>query len=508
MNTQVLTHHALTERFFMRFKFHDPRTASVSALIVGMAMTLLTPLQVQASDRAIQATKPTTPNNLPPNPVDIAPALRLTVGKSMLLKLPENAQRISVGNPEVADVTLINAREIYLLGKRSGTTNMLVWGASGNSTLRELTVTMDTHALQSKLQELVPTENPVKVDALADSVVLSGLVSDGMKVKRLMELSEAFSGGKKVINMMRVSGAQQVMLEVKVAEISKSLLDQLGVEANITRAIGGTSVNLLSQLLSTGSSTITLTRPNGATTITLNAEMKKGLAKVLAEPTITAINGQEGSFLAGGKIFIPVPRADPAGGTVITLVEKEFGVGLRFLPTVLEDGYINLQVTPEVSELSQMGTLIKGLNGQTSLLPSINTRRASTTIQLRDGESFAIGGLIKNNVTETITALPLLGEIPILGALFRSTAFQTDQSELLFVVTPRLAKALPVPYTLPTDSFKAPSRTEFFLQGQMEGTDSGAPSPAPNPVPERSGPPSTPELRNPARLDTPAVDRL
>ena len=135
--------------------------------------------------------------------------------------------------------------------------------------------------------------------------------------------------------MMRVSGAQQVMLEVKVAEISKSLLDQLGVEANLTRAIGGTSVNLLSQLLSTGSSTITLARPNGATTITLNAEMKKGLAKVLAEPTITAINGQEGSFLAGGKIFIPVPRADPAGGTVITLVEKEFGVGLRFLPTVL-----------------------------------------------------------------------------------------------------------------------------------------------------------------------------
>jgi pilus assembly protein CpaC len=460
----------------MPSKFSALHCASPSSLLMAISIPLLCVLHVPSSAAAASTDKPLTKIASAPMPVDMAPAVRLTIGKSLLLKLPDNAQRISVGNPEVADVSLINAREIYLLGKKSGTTNMIVWGPQGNATLRDLTVGMDIDALQAKLHELVPTDNPVKVDTLADNVVLSGMVSDGMKVKRIMELSEAFNGGKKVINMMRVSGAQQVMLEVKVAEISKSLLDQLGVETNITRAIGGSSVNLLSQLLSTGSSTITLTRPNGATSVTLNAEMKKGLAKVLAEPTITAMNGQEGSFLAGGKIFIPVPRADPAGGTVITLVEKEFGVGLRFLPTVLEDGYINLQVTPEVSELSQMGTLIKGLNGQTSLLPSINTRRASTTIQLRDGESFAIGGLIKNNVTQTITALPLLGEIPILGALFRSTAFQTDQSELLFVVTPRLAKALPAPYTLPTDSFKTPSRAEFFLQGQMEGERQAVPS--------------------------------
>jgi len=463
-------------------------SSATTCLAMGMALSLLSPLSGNTTETPSPVPQSAPKISLPTGPVGTAPAVRLTIGKSVLLKLPENAQRISVGNPEVADVTLISSRELYLLGKKTGTTNMLVWGPQGSATLRDLTVGMDIDALASKLQELVPTESPLKVDTLADNVVISGQVSDGMKVKRIMELSEAFNGGKKVINMMRVSGAQQVMLEVKVAEISKSLLDQLGVEANLTRAIGGTSVSLLSQLLSTGSSTITLARPNGATTITLNAEMKKGLAKVLAEPTITAINGQEGSFLAGGKIFIPVPRADPAGGTVITLVEKEFGVGLRFLPTVLEDGYINLQVTPEVSELSQMGTLIKGLNGQTSLLPSINTRRASTTIQLRDGESFAIGGLIKNNVTQTITALPLLGEIPILGALFRSTAFQTDQSELLFVVTPRLAKPLPAPYALPTDSFKTPNRVEFFLKGHMEGDDSSAThSPAQQPAAGHGG---------------------
>lgn len=452
-----------------------------SRLAIGIACAMLLPLPAAAADALVPITKASAKTPTSAGPVEMAAAVRLTVGKSVLLKLPDAAQRISVANPEVADVTLVSARELYLLGKKSGTTNMLVWGPHGSATLRDLNVGMDTDALQAKLQELVPTEHPIKVDALADSVVLSGKVNDGMKVQRIMALSEAFSGSKKVINMMRVAGAQQVMLEVKVAEISRTLLDQLGVEANITRAMGGTSVNLLSQLLSTGSSAITLTRPNGATTITLNAEMKKGLAKVLAEPTITAIHGQEGSFLAGGKIFIPVPRADPAGGTVITLVEKEFGVGLRFLPTVLEDGYINLQVTPEVSELSQMGTLIRGLNGQTSLLPSINTRRASTTIQLRDGESFAIGGLIKNNVTQNISAMPLLGEIPILGALFRSTAFQTDQSELLFVVTPRLAKPLPEPYALPTDSFTPPSRAEFFLQGQMESSNA-SPAPASTPL--------------------------
>ena len=194
--------------------------------------------------------------------------------------------------------------------------------------------------------------------------------------------------------------------------------------------------------------------------------LKKGLVKILAEPTITAISGQEGSFLAGGKIFIPVPQGGSSNS--ITLEEKEFGVGLSFTPTVLEEGLINLKVTPEVSELSQLGATVKALNGQVSVLPSITTRRASTTVQLRDGESFAIGGLIKSNVSEAIRALPLLGELPVLGALFRSNAFQTEKSELLFVVTPRLAKTSDVALVLPTDSFKPPSRAEFMVEGLLE----------------------------------------
>ncbi len=402
-------------------------------------------------------------------PVIKAAPLRLTIGKSLLLQLNENAARLSVGNPDVADVMLINPHEIYLLGKKTGQTNLLVWTASGVTTLRDIQVGADTHTLASKLQEYVPSAENLRVDNVADTLVLSGRVSDGAKVQQLMALSEAFNGGKKVINMLRVHGAQQVMLEVKVAEVSKTLLEELGVDLNLTKTLGNTSINLLSQLLTNGSTVLTAARANGMSTVTLTAEMKKGLVKVLAEPTITAVNGQEGSFLAGGKIFIPIPKTDPTGGTFITMVEKEFGVGLRFMPTVLEDGLINLQVTPEVSELSQVGTLIKGSNGQTNLLPSINTRRASTTIQLHDGESFAIGGLIKSNVTETIKAFPILGELPVLGALFRSSAFQSEKSELLFVVTPRLAKALPRNYALPTDSFIPPTRSEFFLGGQLEG---------------------------------------
>ena len=420
-------------------------------------------------------------------PVRMAPPLRLTAGKSMLLQLSENAERLSVGNPDVADVVLINPREIYLLGKKSGHTNLLVWTAQGSTTLRDISVGADTDSLHAKLREYVPSAENLRVDSVADTLVLSGRVSDGMKVQRLMALTEAFNGNKKVINLLRVHGTQQVMLEVKVAEVSKTLLDELGVDMNLTRTIGNTSVNLLSQLLSAGSTALTAARANGLSTITLTAEMKKGLVKVLAEPTITAVSGQEGSFLAGGKIYIPVPQSNANGGTTITLEEKEFGVGLRFLPTVLEDGLINLRVTPEVSELSQVGTTVKGLGGQSSLLPTITTRRASTTVQLREGESFAIGGLVKSNVTQTIKAFPILGELPILGPLFRSTAFQTDKSELLFVVTPRLARVLPPDYALPTDSYIPPTRSEYFWNGQLEGKP-------PEQMPPPASPPASPAL--------------
>ena len=181
----------------------------------------------------------------------------------------------------------------------------------------------------------------------------------------------------------------------------------------------------------------------------------------MAEPNIIAISGQEGSFLAGGRIFIPVPQSGSIGA--VTLQEVDFGVGLKFTPTVLEDGLINLKVSPEVSEIAVGGTVVG-----TTIFPTIATRRVSTTVQLHDGQSFAIAGLIKNNVTESIARFPVLGEIPILGALFRSSSFQNNKTELLFVVTPRLVKPLPSNYTLPTDNFNPPSKKDLFLNGELE----------------------------------------
>jgi pilus assembly protein CpaC len=217
-------------------------------------------------------------------------------------------------------------------------------------------------------------------------------------------------------------------------------------------------------------------RKSNGQQLTIEAQKQDGLVRILAEPTVMAISGQEGSFLAGGKIFIPVGQDN----NKITLEEREYGVGLRFTPTVLSGGRINLKVAPEVSELSREGVGISaaGVSGR-SILPVITTRRASTTVQLYDGQSYAIGGLIKNNQVSNITGLPWLSEVPILGALFRSTDFQHDRTELLFVITAHLVKPLPADAVLPTAQLAPPSRTELMLGGKMEGTLPPQPVPPP-----------------------------
>jgi pilus assembly protein CpaC len=182
-----------------------------------------------------------------------------------------------------------------------------------------------------------------------------------------------------------------------------------------------------------------------------------------------AISGQEGKFLAGGIVFLPIPQSSSTGGgAVITLQQQPYGVGIKFTPTVLRGGKINLKVSPEVSEVNPVGITVSA-NGSTSVLPSINTRQASTTVQLNDGQSFAIGGLIKNNVVEVISAFPWLANIPILGALFRSSSFQNDRSELLIIVTPRIVQPVNTRPMLPTDKYIQPTEGEFLLNGQLEG---------------------------------------
>lgn len=464
------------------------------ALAVGLVPQTLAQSSGQSSEKTTltkaaaarhKAPLVVAPAESAPRYSELAPRVAATIGKSSLIRLPEPMVRISVANPDVADIVLTQARELYLLGKKVGSTNVILWGKSGQSLVMDVDVGMDTAGLRGRIQQLLPGEKNIQITAAGDALILSGEVSDAVKADNAVELAKAL-GAKKVVNMMRVAGPQQVMLEVRVAEVSKTLNDMLGVSWSKAGPAGSWTYSILSNFLSGGQAALTMATKTGSVSLTIDALKKEGLVKILAEPSIMAISGQEGSFLSGGKIYIPVNQGGTVGGTsTVTLEEKEFGVGLRFLPTVLEGGRINLRVTPEVSELAAGSQLTS--NNITTILPTITTRRASTTVQLMDGQSFAIAGLIKNNVTEQVKAIPGLGEIPVLGALFRSSDFQNDRTELVFIVTPHLVKPLPANYTLPTDHFVTPTPSEFLLGGKLEGSPkqsevAAAPSAPPAPA--------------------------
>jgi pilus assembly protein CpaC len=416
----------------------------------------------------------------------------LQMGKSTLMRLPEAVLNRSVGNPGVVQAMLVAPDTMYIAGVDVGTTNMIVQGRSGLCSVLDITVSMDPSALQATLAAVMPEEKDIRVLAAADSLVLTGTVSDASAVARAAELASAYvrrplrplgavpkdlapngavaasdnAGGPRLVNLLSVAAPQQVQLEVKVAEVSKSLLERLEAGTSWTFGSGNWAATLAANFLSgTAKGGLAAKRPNG-NRFGVDAQTQDSLVRVLAEPNVMAISGQEGSFLAGGKFYIPVAQDN----NKITLEEKEFGVGLRFTPTVLSGGRINLRVAPEVSELSREGIGISaaGLSGG-AILPVVTTRRASTTVQLYDGQSFAIGGLIKNNLVTSLKGLPVLGEVPVLGALFRSTDFQQDRSELVFVITARLVKPLTATgYKLPTDGVDAPSRAALMLGGRLE----------------------------------------
>lgn len=451
---------------------------------------------------SVKAAATAAPPGLPvTGNVELAPQINLSEGKSTLMRLPSPASRLSVGDAKIADVILLNPSEVYLLGKSVGSTNLILWNKANDATIIDIAVGIDTVALQSRLAQLLASEKDIRITTAADTLILSGTVSDVVKADQVLALANAYvqrsarsgqsgamvqsangsaaapAGGQqssapKIVNMLAIAAPQQVMLEVKVAEVSKTLVDQLGASMGASKTSGGWTYSLLSNLLSNNPSRVGgFSNSKASDFWLLDAQKRDGLVKVLAEPTIMAISGQEASFLAGGKIFIPVSQTNNNGIPTITLEEKEFGVAVKFTPTVLDGGRINLKVAPEVSDLNKEGIGITATGiSTTAILPSFTTRRATTTVQLQDGQSFAIGGLIKNNVTANIKALPLLGEVPVLGALFRSSEFQNDRSELVFIITPHLVKPLPPDYTLPTDQYIQPTRSEFFLGGKMEGS--------------------------------------
>lgn len=457
--------------------------------------------------------------------------LAVPLFKSRVVHLDAPAARVSVGNPDVADIVVIGPSDLYVLGKDLGTTNVLLWGKD-NRLVGSIAVEVqhDLEGLKRKLYELLPNE-AIEVRSSQRSIVLSGRVSDAASMSAALQMAKSYlaqiqtakkadqfeqeSASRRedksvgeVINLMQVSGAQQVMLEVKVAEIARTELKRLnarfnsfsrggnwnwgGVNGGATfpdarfvpnnvripvfnsRAPFGPVIDEFAPTdlaIQNQGLFASFLDQNFLFNLALDAAKEKGLAKILAEPTLTTLTGQEAQFLSGGEFPIPVPN-----GTNGTTVEfKEFGVGVHFIPVVLASGHINLKLNISVSELSSDNNIQVRATGASSsfLVPSLTKRSASGTVELGDGQTIGLAGLLNENLRQVVTKFPGLGSVPVLGALFRSQDYRKGDTELVILVTPRLAKPIaPGLAKLPTDYYSEPSDADFYLRGAVEGRKS------------------------------------
>ena len=420
---------------------------------------------------------------------EITQVLRLRVGHSKVLRSAFAITRISVADPEIADIILISEREVYVNGLAPGVTNLSLWGKS-RFTTATVTVEADVSLLKEKLHQILPKEK-IGVEAAGDSVVLSGEVSGPIAQDTAISLAAPFAGGKreKVINLLHVGGVQQVMCELRIAEIARTMLDRMGINTTIASPSGNfgvTNVSAASAASVISSLTGHAFAAASGTNLIGGAGFKAGgllwtmffdvlksnnLGRVLAEPNLVTTSGTEASFQAGGEYPIPVPQSGVGGGTTITIDYKKYGVLLSFTPTVLDEGKIAMKVSPEVSDLD----FANAVTYQGSTIPALTVRRMSTNLEVKDGQTFAMAGLLKDEDRNNVSKVPVLGDVPILGNLFRSSQWQSNQTELVVLVTPHIAKPLaPNSARLPTDKWAPPTDAEKYLLG----LDQGRPKPA------------------------------
>ena len=415
--------------------------------------------------------------------------LNVVMGKSVIVKSAEQVKRVSIADPAIANFVLTSPTEIYVTGKAAGLTNMTLWKDKGQYSIYDIEVGYDVSRLKRQIQEILPEEKGLRITAIHDSISLSGLISNASNLAQVLAVARAYAPEGKVHNLVEVRGVHQVMLEVRVAEMQRSLGRRLGVNFNYVTESGKFGINTLANLTTLvrpDSANISTPAPgpfstfvapavnallrftSGGTTWTgfIDALKTDGLVKILAEPTLIALSGQSASFLAGGEFPVPVPQ----GLGTVAIEYKQFGVSLNFTPIVLADNKINIKVRPEVSELDFNNAV--AISG--SLVPGLNTRSAETVVELADGQSFAIAGLLRDTSRDAVQKYPLLGELPILGVLFRSREFQKNETELVIIATPHLVKPLDTAkQPLPTDFYVEPSDTEFYVLGLMEGQGGG-----------------------------------
>jgi pilus assembly protein CpaC len=446
--------------------------------------------------------------------------LDVPVNKSQVLKSDRPYTRALIGNPDIADIVPISDTSVYVLGKKTGTTSLTLYNRDNLIAVVDVVVGPDVVSLKRQLSELLPGDE-ISARMSNDSVILEGMVRNAVDADRAMQIADTYSPGK-VVNLLSLGSAQQVMLDVRFAEVNRSALQNLGLSWGIlggkTNAVIGNGASLSSGKTTTTTTTdpvtgaiTTTTEPGDATLhlgsivnsfgiisrtfrafgsnfdVTLDALESKGAITTLAEPTLVALSGETASFLAGGEFPIPVSQSSGSNGgnSAISVQFKQFGVSLAFTPTVLVDGVINMVVAPEVSSIDPSASVV--INNLT--IPGLQTRRAKTTLEIRDGESFAMAGLIRKDFQDTVRQVPLLGSIPIIGSLFRSTSFQHDETELVIIVTPHLVRPVPEgTLRAPTDLSGPPNEADLLILGR---TDTGVP-PAARPFVTTSPPPPPP----------------
>lgn len=461
--------------------------------------------------------------------------VRVPVNKSVIVEFPNPIREVRLAKAEIAEATAIAPNQIIVTGKSFGATQLIAWNADGTQSIFDLAVDLDLDRLSASLQLAIPRAR-IRVSSLMDAVVLTGDVPDADAAKRAGEITALFS--TRVVNQLKVAGSQQVVLRCTVAEVSRSATRQLGFNGwmggdnfrdafalsnldginptNIGAPAGASFSGVatvpfasgLDGIPVTARSTLSLGFPRVQMQVFIRALRENGLAKILAEPNLVAINGQDASFLAGGEVPIPIST-----NNTIEVQFKQFGVRLTFTPTVLNENTIRLKVAPEISEpdYSQSVTL----SGYT--IPSFNTRRVETVVELGSGQSFAIGGLLSEKVRAIARKVPALGDVPILGALFSSTDYQSSETELVVLVTPELVEPLSPDQVvnIPGAQYTQPNDFEFYLLSQLDGkskTDKPALQPRVNQNPQPgqtdAGQSSSMKLRGPVGTDGGAEDGL
>ncbi|VAW04054.1 Type II/IV secretion system secretin RcpA/CpaC, associated with Flp pilus assembly [hydrothermal vent metagenome] len=387
--------------------------------------------------------------------------LNVPMNRAVVVESDVPFAELSIANPAIADFSTLSDRTIYVLGKTPGRTTLTLLDASGGLiTNVEVRVTTDISEFKERLTQILPGEK-IQVRSANDGIVLSGTVSSTPRLQRALDLAERYAP-ERVSNLMSVTGKQQVMLKVRFAEMQRTAAKSLGTSLSASFGGGETFTTVPSAGGSAGTGVATVGFSIGAVELNLliQALETKGVVRTLAEPNLTALSGQEAKFLAGGEIPIPVAQDNDT----TTIEFKPFGVELNFTPRVADDGIINLELAAAVSSLDPAN----GISADGLLIPAFRRRDTSTTVVLRDGQSFAIAGLLQDDFRDNAGQVPFLGDIPVLGTLFRSADYQRSQTELVIIVTAHLVTPTRgEAFALPTDRVKLPSEADLFLNGRV-----------------------------------------